>query len=81
MKSVFIITIVAVAMIGMVTPSAFAVQTIQGEDIPYDVPYGCTSQDVMSSNKHSLMNISLRAYTPNPDVNVIIQVDGKIIKN
>jgi len=68
-------------MIGMVTPSAFAVQTIQGEDIPYDVPYGCTSQDVMSSNKHSLMNISLRAYTPNPDVNVIIQVDGKIIKN
>jgi hypothetical protein len=81
LKPVFIIAIVAVAMIGMVTPSAFAVQTIQGENIPYDVPYGCTSQDVMSSNKHSLMNISLRAYTPNPDVNVVIQADGKIIKN
>ena len=81
MKSVLIIALVAVVMIGMITPSSFAVQTIQGNNIPQDVPYGCISQDVMSSNKSSQMNISLRSYTPNPDVNVVIQADGKIIKN
>jgi plastocyanin len=81
LKSVLIIAIVAVAMIGVMVPSAFAVQTIQGAYIPYGEPYGCTSQDVMISAKHSMMDISLRAYTPNPDVNVVILADGMTIKN
>ena len=81
MKSVFIIAIVAVAMIGVMVPSVFAVQTIQGAYIPYDEPYGCISQEIMTSSKDSLANISLKAYTPNSDVNVVILADGKIIKN
>ena len=81
LKPVFLIAIVAVAMIGVMVPSVFAIQTIQGAYIPYGEPYGCISQDVFSSSKYSSFKISLKAYTPNPDVNVVILADEKTIKN
>lgn len=68
-------------MFGIIIPSAFAVTTIQGDNIPQGIPYGCISQDVMVSQKHSMINISIKAYTPNSDVNVVILADEKTIKN
>ena len=81
MKSSILGVIVTVTMFGIIIPSAFAVTTIQGDNIPQGIPYGCISQDVMVSQKHSMINISIKAYTPNSDVNVVILADEKTIKN
>jgi hypothetical protein len=80
LKPVFIIAIVAVAMIGIMVPSVFAEYKIQGENIPSNSPYDCESYKIMTTNRNYALEISLVAYTLNDDVSVVVQVDGQIIK-
>ena len=84
MKPVFIIAIVAVAMIGMIVPYSYAVsiaETIQGENIARNTPYGCIPYPISTPQQDNRIHVSLYAYALNYDVNVVIQIDGKTKKN
>ena len=82
LKSVFLIAIVAVAMIGVMVPSVFTLneahaEMIQGDNIRKNTPYGCLLSDVNTSNKQNQITVKFNAYTRSPDISVVIQMDGK----
>jgi DnaJ-domain-containing protein 1 len=82
MKSVFLIAIVAVAIIGVMVPSVFTLneahaEMIQGDNIRKNTPYGCLLSDVNTSNKQNQITVKFNAYTRSPDISVVIQMDGK----
>ena len=82
MKSIILVAIVAVAMIGvMFTPVSVYAETIQGENIAKKTPYGCMPYTLSTSPQDNRISVSLNAYAANYDVNVIIQIDGKTVKN
>ena len=82
MKSVFLIAIVAVAIIGVMVPSVFTLneshaEMIQGDNIRKKTPYGCLLSDVNTSNKENQITVKFNAYTRSTDISVVIQMDGK----
>ena len=85
LRPVFIIAIVAVAMIGIMgigyMDSAYA-KIIEGDNIPTLKPY-CTLDpyDINNANGKNSINVNFNAYTRHHDLSVVIQMDGKIIFN
>ena len=83
MKSVFLIAIVAVAIIGVMVPSVFTLNESHAEmikgggDIRNNTPYGCLSSDVDHPDTHNQITVKFHTYTRDPDISVVIQMDGK----
>jgi hypothetical protein len=63
-----------------VTPFSYA-DTIQGHNIPKNTPFGCKTYSVTTPQQDNRIHVSLNAYAYNTDVNVVIQIDGKTMKN
>ena len=81
MKSVFLIAIVAAAIIGvMFTPVSVYAETIEGENIGRNGII-CITDPISTPQQDNRISVSLNAYAVNYDVNVIIQIDGKTKKN
>ncbi|MBT4327117.1 MAG: hypothetical protein HOD60_09485, partial [Candidatus Nitrosopelagicus sp.] len=81
MKPVLIIAIVAAAIIGvMFTPVSVYAETIEGENIGRNGII-CITDPISTPQQDNRISVSLNAYAVNYDVNVIIQIDGKTVKN
>ena len=80
LRPVFIIAIVAVAMIGIMgigyMDSANA-EMIRGDNIPTGKPYGCLSFDIDTPKKQNEITITFSAYTRSSDISAVIQIDGQ----
>jgi len=85
LRPVFIIAIVAVAMIGIMgigyMDSAYA-KIIEGDNIPTLKPY-CTLDpyDINNANGKNSITVNFNAYTRDDDLSAVIQMDGKIVFN
>jgi hypothetical protein len=81
MKSVFIITIAVVTMIGIIgigyMDSAYAEMISGAGDILHGKPYGCLPYDVDYAKKQNEITITFSAYTKHSDISVAIQIDGQ----
>ena len=70
-------------MIGLLVPSGFTLNESHAEmikgggDIRKDTPYGCLSSDVDRPDTHNQITVKFNTFTRNPDISVVIQMDGK----
>jgi hypothetical protein len=85
LRPVFIIAIVAVAMIGIMgigyMDSANA-KIIEGDNIPTLKPYcPLDPYDINNANGKNSINVNFNAYTRHYDLSAVIQMNGKIIFN